>query len=127
MTRVKKIISISIAVFVFAQVAFAQSSLLLTVSPATPSPGQSFSVSTQSFVFDAGSANFKWYQDGKLVASGVGKRTQNFVAPAVEGSLTIRVVAVSSDGLTFEESIVVNPADIDFISSAVYINGCLFF
>src|SRR3989344_4489556 len=118
MARVKKIISISIAVFVFAQVAFAQSSLLLTVSPQTPSPGQAFSVSAQSFVFDATRADFTWYQNGKLVASGVGKRTQNFTAPAVGGSLTIRVIAVSSDGLTFEENLVIHPADIDFILHA---------
>ncbi|OGF74006.1 hypothetical protein A3J56_02305 [Candidatus Giovannonibacteria bacterium RIFCSPHIGHO2_02_FULL_46_20] len=120
MNLVKKL-NILLFVFVFfilTRAAFAQSSLLLTVSPATPSPGQTFSVSAQSFVFDATRADFKWYQNGKLVASGVGKRTQNFTAPAVGGSLTIRVVAASSDGSVFEERLVVNPADIDFILHA---------
>lgn len=122
MARVKimktKIIICVIAILFFAQIAFAQSSLILNVSPQTPSPGQAFSVSVQSFVFETLNANFEWYQNGKLVGSGVGKRTQNFVAPAIGGSLTIRVVAVSSDGLNFEELLVINPADIDFILHA---------
>src|SRR3989338_10084041 len=116
--KAKVLINFLAGVFFVASSVSAQSSLLLTVSPQTPSPGQAFSVSAQSFVFDATRADFTWYQNGKLVASGVGKRTQNFTAPAVGGSLTIRVIAVSSDGLTFEENLVIHPADIDFILHA---------
>lgn len=117
-TRYVLLVMFILFIFISARTTFAQSSLILNVSPATPSPGQSFSVSAQSFVFEASRANFEWYQNGKLVASGVGKRTQNFVAPAVGGSLTIRVVTTSNDGLNFEERLVINPAEIDFILHA---------
>ena len=118
----KKFIAIVIALCVFFSAPAAsiasQADMSLSLSPEFPMPGESIKVETISYVFDTLRANFQWYLNGKVVASGRGITEQTFLATKVGTIMNIKVVAVASDGLTYTASASVPISDIDLIMRA---------
>lgn len=95
-----------------------QADLSLSVSPEFPRPGANIKVEARSYVFDALRANFQWYLNGKIVASGRGITEQVFVATKAGAVMNIRVDAVAADGRTYTVSVSIPISDIDLIARA---------
>lgn len=89
--------------------------LILSISPSSPRAGASFTVTAKSFSFDTARANFRWFLNGKEVASGRGVVDQTFTAGKLGSQMEIRLAATSADGNFYETSAGIAIADIDFI------------
>ena len=93
--------------------------LTLSFSPKSPRASGIFAAEAKSFAFDTVRANFTWFVNGKQVASGVGLKEQEFTAGKLGSLMTIRVVANSEDGLTYEAQAALAISDIDFIVNSL--------
>lgn len=108
-------IALAVAMNIHALTLQSPTDLTLVVSPKSPRAGETFRVEAKSFAFDRLRANFRWFRDAKLVASGVGLVEQEFAAGILGSAMNIRAVATSEEGLSYEANIAVFIADIDFI------------
>lgn len=93
--------------------------LTLALSPASPRAGAGFTATAKSFSFDTARANFRWFLNGKGIASGRGLTEQTFTAGKLGSQMKIGVAAASADGNFYEAGATVSVADIDFIIHAL--------
>ncbi len=93
----------------------ASSDFILNMSPLSPKPGETFSVTAQSFQFDTAEANFRWLLDGREIASGTGIARQSFTMGPRGDSGTIRAIATSADGDVYDANITASGNEIDII------------
>ncbi|OGF63198.1 hypothetical protein A2662_00940 [Candidatus Giovannonibacteria bacterium RIFCSPHIGHO2_01_FULL_45_33] len=89
--------------------------LSLASSPAYPSAGETFTVETKTYSTDAQRANYKWFLNGKAVASGLGITSQTFTAGPLGSSMKIDVSLTATDGRVFSKSLTIYIADVDIV------------
>ncbi len=92
----------------------------LSANPESPDPGATTTVTARTPLFDASSARFDWYQDGKLQknASGIGRRVFSYVAGGVGTVAAMKVEVQSSDGKTGSATLSIRPAELTLIWNA---------
>lgn len=90
----------------------------LIISPSFPKAGKSFTVEARTLTFDRARANIKWYLNGVLYSSGVGRVEESFTASEVGSSMTIQAAATTPSNSVYQDQITLNISAIDFIISA---------
>lgn len=121
------ILSLSILVFaglsfdariVHAQTSFRSETISLTSSPQYPQPHETVEVSVKGDGFSVHQDEIRWYRNGTLQQRTRGGTTFTFNAPSVGERIAVRAVVVRDNDSTVEETIVVQPADVDLIWEA---------
>jgi hypothetical protein len=91
------------------------SGLQLTLSDPVPSPGQTVTVTAQSYSFEINTANIVWTVDGRINTRGIGLTKIDITAPAAGKKRTVNVSATTPQGRTYTSSISVGSGSIDLI------------
>lgn len=89
--------------------------LVLSASPANPSPGQEVIIRANSFVIDINSADITWAVDGRIVRTGSGLTTLSVTAPELGKQMQIAVSAVTPGGVSVVGSYIITSGSIDFV------------
>lgn len=87
----------------------------LTPSTSNPSPGQSVTITARSYSMDINSANITWTAGGKTIAKGIGSTVITITAPTMGKTITINITAVTPDGASFDNSLVLTSGTVDMI------------
>lgn len=91
--------------------------LSLASSPVSPSAGETFTVTAKTYSTDELRANFKWFLNGKALASGLGLTSQTLTAGKLGSSMKIDVSLTATDGRVFSKSLTIYIADVDLVLS----------
>lgn len=86
--------------------------ITIKLSPKFPGPREEVRAEAISFSFDAESALFSWFVNGKPASSGKGKDNITFSTGSVGSKTTIRVSAKSFDEKLFEKTFALNIGEI---------------
>ena len=89
-----------------------------TVTPATPAPGDSVLIEIEGVGTFLGNATITWKQDGKMLASGVGKRSYTFVAGPLGSQTTIVATINSSSQGVITKSFSFRPSSVEMLWEA---------
>ena len=89
--------------------------LELTPSTSSPAPGQTVTITAQSFSSNINSAKTTWSVGGKVLQSGTGLTKLDIVAPVLGQKKTVLLTIVTSEGQTISKSIDIIPGSIDMI------------
>lgn len=87
----------------------------LSVSTSNPLPNQDVTITAKSYSVDIDSASLTWVSGGKTIAKGNGVTTVTVKAPALGKKTTVTVTAVTSDGVSFSNSVTISSGSIDLI------------
>ncbi len=87
----------------------------LTLSTVNPTPGQTLTVTAESYVTDLNASNITWKLNGSVFQSGPGITSIEVQAPALGKQLTVSVSATTPEGRTLATSININSGKIDLI------------
>lgn len=87
----------------------------LKLSNDSPAPGQSITVTAESYVTTLSSANITWSLNGSVYQKGTGLTSINIKAPDLGKKLTVSINAVTSSGQQISNSIDIGSGDIDLI------------
>ncbi len=87
----------------------------LTPSISNPVPGQSVTITARSYSVDINSATLTWTADGKTIEKGIGSTVIRVKAPILGKRLIIDVSAVTPDGASFNEQLILTSGSIDMI------------
>jgi hypothetical protein len=88
--------------------ASAISSIVVDMAPESPSPGENTTITLSSYAQNLDSISISWSVNGKVVASGVGKKSLSVTAPAAGAETNIIASLSLSDGVS-DIRIVVKP------------------
>ena len=89
--------------------------VLIQVSPESPRPGQTVTISLQSYTTDLNRADIQWRIDGKPLRSGIGV-THTTIQMGVFGTVARVSIAVkTSEGTSFSKEIVLRPTEVDIV------------
>lgn len=94
------------------------SNIDLSVSNKTPLPNQELTFTLSSYSINIDSATIRWSIDGVLKKEGVGIKTFNTQAGKSGEVITVKAEIATNDGRFFEQSITVNPGQVDLIIEA---------
>ena len=89
--------------------------LQLTSSTESPIPGQTLTITAESYNIDIDSAALTWISNGKVIAKGIGVTTATVQAPALGKNVAIEVTATAADGTSFTNSIILGSGSVDLI------------
>ena len=93
-------------------------SISITVTPPTPSPGETVQIKLQSFSRDLNTSTISWSQNGILQKSGLGEFFYNFTAPNA-GQKSIIDISVFKEGSNeIKEQVILSPGSIDLVYEA---------
>ena len=84
------------------------SSILVDVSPESPTPGENVTIDLSSYVNNLNSVSISWSQNGRIVSEGVGKKSFSLTAPAAGTESRITASISLPDG-TIQKVIVIRP------------------
>jgi hypothetical protein len=98
-----------------AQIPASIGGLELTLSTASPIPGQTVTITARSYTIDINTAKVSWYVDGKLIKSTVGDTVYELKAPALGKKLAIDVTATDPQGTTVRSSVTLGSGSVDII------------
>lgn len=87
----------------------------LSASSDSPIPGQSVTITAESYTADLNASNIIWTVGGREYARGVGQKNITVTAPGAGKTLTIRVTAVTQDGVQMTSSMTIGSGDVDLI------------
>ncbi len=90
-------------------------SLTLTPSSNNPVPGQTVTITAESYSFDINSATVIWTVNGKQVQKGIGATTLDITAPPLGKKTTVDITAVTPSSGSFTGSITIGSGSIDLI------------
>jgi hypothetical protein len=108
--------SLLLAPFAFAQeLSMGSAGITLTPSSDNPVPGQTVTVTAESYSFDINSATITWLVNGKQVQKDIGATTWSLTAPALGKKTTVEVDAVTPSGSEFSSSVVIGSGMVDMI------------
>jgi len=89
--------------------------LELSASTNSPSPGQTITLTAQSYSADINSSKITWVVNGKTIKSADGATTLDVQAPTLGKKLTVNVTAVTTTGTVLTNSIVIGSGSVDMI------------
>ena len=84
-------------------------------SPASPTPGQSITVSITSYSANLDTAAITWAVDGKKYSTGVGKTSINITAPALGKTTQVVVDIQTSTGADIEKTLSISSGIVDIV------------
>lgn len=90
----------------------------LKVSNNSPAPGQSLTVTAESYVANLNSSNITWKLNDQIYQKGVGITSITVQAPALGKKLNINIVAVSPEGRTMTTNVSISSGNVDLILEA---------
>ncbi len=85
-------------------------SILISVAPANPAPGEDVTLTLNSYAEDLNSVLISWSAGGTNIASGVGKKSVSVKAPAL-GSQTTVVATISLPTGATQVSVILKPSE----------------
>lgn len=85
------------------------SSILVSIIPENPSPGENVSITLSSYANNLDSVLISWFVDGKSVLSEIGKKSFSVNAPAAGLETTVVATVTLPDG-NIEKKIIIRPA-----------------
>lgn len=98
--------------------AFTSADVSVKLNPKTPRPGDTVTISLESFIRDVNVATIAWSVNGVQRLAGIGKNTF-VVAVGAGGTITdIVVTATWNDGVSIVRRLRINPVDIDILWQA---------
>lgn len=115
-----KILLFALALLLLAPTAYAQtpSSVLVNMAPPNPAPGENVTITLNSYVNNLDTVLIRWLVNGKIVSSGIGKKTFSATAgPA--GSQTGVTAIVSLPEGEIEVKVAIKPAALVLLWQAV--------
>lgn len=89
--------------------------LTLSISSDNPLPEQNITITAKSYSIDINSATITWTVDGKIAQKGIGLVTLDLKAPTLGKEKRVLVTAISSNGITFSNSVVIGSGSVDLI------------
>lgn len=92
--------------------AHAQGNPRINLSPESPEPGSSVTLSLSGYSFDLNTALIEWKVDGISRLKGVGERKLTLETGSVGDTQTVTVTAASEVGHFVEQKIVITPASV---------------
>jgi len=92
--------------------------LSIDVVPTNPQPGSIVTLTARSYSLDINQASLSWTYNGKVVESGMGKKTIQIIAPAAGIARTITVSLSGSGGEGANSSVIIRPGSIDLLWEA---------
>jgi len=87
----------------------------LTPSVNDPYPGETVTITAESYSMSIDSANITWTAGGKTLAKGIGATSVTVQAPDLGKRLTVNVTATTPDGQSMSDSIIIGSGSIDMI------------
>jgi hypothetical protein len=93
--------------------------LTVSIDPQYPAPYQAVTVTPDSTLIDLSSSQVTISVNGTVIQKGSGSAPVQVQAGAAGVASTIKVVAVTSDGKTYSQSLVIRPADVALIVEPV--------
>ncbi len=90
----------------------------MSVSPENPRPDQDISISLVSYSVNLDSSTIRWYVDNTLKKEGIGLKSFNSRTGKGGELINIRATILTNDGRDFEQTIIINPAEVDLIVEA---------
>lgn len=107
------------ALFMGPAVALAQqtlpNTLVLSLSPQNPRPGELVTVEVKTTSYDLSRADIGWLKDKNLAESGLGLTKYTFKAGTRGETTEVTVIVRTENELVFERSVLVRPATVDII------------
>lgn len=89
--------------------AVSQSSILVSVVPENPAPGENVSITLNSYASNLDSVLISWSVDGKSASSGIGKKSFSLNAPDAGGETSVVATISLPDG-SIDKRIIIRPA-----------------
>lgn len=89
-------------------IAVSPSSILVNVSPESPTPGETVNITLSSYAASLDSVSINWSVNGKSSLSGIGKKSFSLVAPSA-GSETRIIATVSLPDGSIDKNITIRP------------------
>lgn len=87
-------------------------SIQIQMTPSNPRPGQTVTLSLNTFSIDVERSNISWYENGSLVSSGLGVTSFSSTAGNIGSTKTVRVVVQQTGTSPIEKTVSIRPADI---------------
>jgi hypothetical protein len=87
----------------------------ISTDPEIPAPGQTVTVSVESFSTDLNSASIVWLVDGKNYSQGKGKKFIGVVAPPIGKNMSILVAIMTVEGREVKKAITLKSGGVDLI------------
>lgn len=108
--------------FVSSSVAYADlapgASITINITPTSPAPGDSVTISAVSFSTDLNQARFSWLINGIVRREGIGIKNFNFTAGNLGTVQKVSIAVETKDIGTFNKEIVIAPAALDVVEQA---------
>lgn len=92
-----------------------QNVILLEIAPEFPGPNEKVTVLINSFAFDVDRATIVWTRGGKTVLRGLGRKSYTFTTGKVGQLETIKVFAISQEGIDYELTKSFRLGDVDLM------------
>lgn len=92
-----------------------QTEINVDMVPENPGPNQAVSVSTVSYSTDINTAIITWTINGKIIKTGRGEKTFNFVTGNMNTTTTLGIKVETGDGEIIEKTIKIKPASVDLL------------
>jgi hypothetical protein len=87
----------------------------ISTSPEIPAPGQSVTVSLESYSTDLNAASIVWLVDGKNVSQGIGKTSIELKAPQLGRTTNVVAAIMTAEGREVRKTVVLKPGSVDMI------------
>lgn len=87
----------------------------LTLSTANPIPGQTVTITAQSYISDLNSSAITWTLNGSLYQKGTGVISIQVKAPASGKQLNVSITALTSEGRQLNDSVIVKSGSVDLL------------
>ena len=87
----------------------------LTASTNNPTPGQTITITAQSFSININTAKVVWSSGSRIIGSGIGLTKMTVTAPALGQKKTLDVTATDPNGLSVSNSITLGSGSVDLI------------
>ncbi len=87
--------------------------------PTNPQPGETVTLTAQSYGADINQSSLTWTYNGKVIASGTGKSSVSVIAPASGATGTITVTASGAGLESGSDTVILRPGSIDLLWEAI--------
>jgi PAS domain-containing protein len=102
----------------FGQFAASGLELIVTISPSTPKPNQSVSISIENYSFDLSQSNITWFVNGIVQNQFSRKKSLNLKTGDVGSPLIVDVSVITPSGTITEKRIVIQPSELNLLWEA---------
>jgi hypothetical protein len=109
------IVSLNSVVHAQANLAGSNSDVTIAIAPLSPAPGDTVSLTVESPLIDTNDSTITWYDNGTIVAQGLGETTASIVVGALGHTSSVRVVVSAPDGSTASTNVSIIPSEVDLL------------